>query len=112
MARKGEASIRPEVKKTVSASPAESTDFDVYYEEISLSIEESTIETLTPQKKKTCARVEKSEAYNYSRPRNFLADLMTTRMHEELQDLLSAGIDFPEVGIVKIEVEHPLPGLD
>lgn len=34
---------------------------------------------------------------------------MTTHTPRELQDLLAA---FPELGIVKIEAEHPVPGLD
>lgn len=31
---------------------------------------------------------------------------------EEMQELLFPGVQFPDLGITKIEVEHPLPGLD
>lgn len=37
---------------------------------------------------------------------------MTTLTPRELQDLLAAGMEFPELWMVKIEAEHPVPGLD
>lgn len=37
---------------------------------------------------------------------------MTTHIPGELQDLLAAGVEFPELRMVKIEAEHPVPGLD
>lgn len=37
---------------------------------------------------------------------------MLTHTPGELQDLLDAGVEFPELGMVKIEVEHLVPGLD
>lgn len=37
---------------------------------------------------------------------------MTTHTLGELQDLLTAGVEFSELGMVKTEAEHPVPGLD
>lgn len=30
----------------------------------------------------------------------------------EVQELLTAGVEFPDLGIVKIQAKHPVPGLD
>lgn len=37
---------------------------------------------------------------------------MVTHTPRELQDLLAASVEFPEMGMVKIETEHPVPSLD
>lgn len=50
--------------------------------------------------------------YKYPEARPFLANLMTTHTLGELQDLLTAGVEFSELGMVKTEAEHPVPGLD
>lgn len=51
-------------------------------------------------------------SYKYSEARRFLVDLMTTHTPRELEDLLATGVKFPELGMVKIEAKHPVPGLD
>lgn len=50
--------------------------------------------------------------YKYPHARKFFANLASTHSAEEMQGLLVAGVEFPELGIVKIEAEHPPPGLD
>lgn len=57
-------------------------------------------------------RSDQRVAYKYPPARRFIADLMTTHTPEELQDLLAAGVEFPELEMVKIEAEHPVSGLD
>lgn len=37
---------------------------------------------------------------------------MIAHTPKELQKLLAAGVEFLELGMVKIEAEHPAPGLD
>lgn len=55
--------------------------------------------------------LEKRVAYKYPHARKFIVDLMTTYTPRELQDLLAADMDFPELGMVMIEAEHLVPGL-
>lgn len=62
-------------------------------------------------KRKTVA-FERKMAYKYPKGRKVLADLTTTHTPGELRDLLNAGIDFPDLGMFKIEADHPVPGLD
>lgn len=50
--------------------------------------------------------------YNYCRAQKVLIDLMITYSPEALQDLLATGIDFPSLGLYKIEAEHLVPSLD
>lgn len=57
-------------------------------------------------------RSDRRVAYKHPQARRFIADLMTTHTLGELQDLLVAGVEFPELGMVKIEAEHPIPGLE
>lgn len=63
-------------------------------------------------KRKEMARSDQRVAYKYPQARRFIADLMTTYTPGELQDLLAVGVEFPELGMVKIETKHPIPGLD
>lgn len=37
---------------------------------------------------------------------------MTTHVPKELQDPLIVGIDFPDLGMYKIEADHPMPSLN
>lgn len=86
-----------------------------YFEEIGLGAEETMAEVqVTPssQQRKETTRSNQRVGYKYPQARRFIADLMTTHTPEELQDLLADGLEFPELGMVKIEVEHPVPGLD
>lgn len=86
-------------KKTVSTSPTRSTDFGNYFEEIGLSVKEPMVEVPPPpQKKKKSFGLEKRVAYKYSKNPNFFADLAATHSGGEVQDLLTAGIDFLELG--------------
>lgn len=97
-------------RKTVSASPAESTDFGVYFEEIDPNTEEPMVEFPSFQKRKKVLGLRGGWSINTLRP-IFLANLMRFILGE-LQDLLAAGMEFPKLEMVKIEAEHPAPDLD
>lgn len=53
-------------------------------------------------------------AYKYPRQlnRKFFVELATTYIVGEVNGLLTVGMEFPELGMVKIEAEHPVPGVD
>lgn len=61
------------------------------------------VEVPPPPKKKQKAGLEKRIAYKYPRARKFLVDLAVTCSAWKVEELLTVGIDFPELGMVKIE---------
>lgn len=50
-------------------------------------------------------------AYKYPQARKFFVDLAVTCSAGEVQELLTVGIDFFELRIIKIEAEYPVPSL-
>lgn len=85
--------------KTKEALPTESTDIGSYFVDIGLGVEESTLEG-PPTKRRT--RPKNRMVYKYPRAWKFLA----------IQELMVVGLEYPDLGIVKIEAEHPVLGLD
>lgn len=98
-------------EKTVEASLTDSPEFKSYFIYIGLNVEELTVEAALHSKKQRTTTPEKM-SYKYRRARKFLTDLMITHSPEELQDLLTACIDFPDSGMYKTEFEHHVLGLD
>lgn len=47
-----------------------------------------------------------------SGPQDSFADLAATHSVGELQELLVVGMESSNLGMPKIEAEHPIPGLD
>lgn len=45
--------------------------------------------------------------YKYPRAPKFFASLGSTHSVEEKHELLVVGIEFPDLAMLKIEVEHP-----
>lgn len=63
-----------------------------------------------PQKKRKSTGLEKRMTYKYPKARKFLADWEATHFTEEVQDLLTAGMEL--LVMIKIEAEHSVPGFD
>lgn len=51
-------------------------------------------------------------AYKYPEAWRFLAELMIIHIPGELQEFLAADMEFSELRMAKIEVDHPVPYLD
>lgn len=49
--------------------------------------------------------------FKYPKARMFLEDLAAAHSAVEVQDLLTVGMNFPDLGMVKIEPEHPVLAL-
>lgn len=94
-------------KETISTLPIVSTGFRIYFVNIGFDMEKPTVEVLHPSKKKV--GLEKRMPYKYPRARKIFTDLVATHSMEEIRELLVVGIEFPDLGIVKIEAEHPVP---
>lgn len=81
--------------------------------DICLNVEEPVLEaTLHSMEKNNQWSRLKRGFYKYPRAQKFLTDLMKTHSPAKLQDLLTTGMDFPDLGIFKIAVEHPVPGFN
>lgn len=76
-----------------------------YFVDIDLDMEEPTIEVPPPSKKKK-AGLGKRMSYKYPRARNFLADLATTHLVEEMRELFAVGVEFPDLGMIKGDAGH------
>lgn len=50
--------------------------------------------------------------YKYPRARKFFDNLLSRHSVEEMPELLVVGVELPNFEMVKIEAEHPMPGLD
>lgn len=90
-------------KKKVLTSPAGCIDFGDSFEEICLGTEDTMAEASPFLSNGRGVPLDRRVAYKYPVARKFLADLTTTHTSGELQDLLAAGLEFPELGMVKIE---------
>lgn len=93
-------------KKVTATLLAESTNMGSYFTDIGLDIEEPMPEGLPPTKKKK-VWPEKRMVYKYPHGPKFFASLASTHSVEEKHELLVVGIEFPDLAMLKIEVEHP-----
>lgn len=50
--------------------------------------------------------------YYYHRAREFFDNLSSMHTAEEMHELLVVGVDFLDLGMVTVEAEHLVPGLD
>lgn len=88
-------------KKGGPASPFGNVEFGVYFEEIGLGAKETMTESQvapSSRQRKETPRFDRRIAYKYPQDRRFITDLMRTHTPRELQDLLAAGVEFPELG--------------
>lgn len=60
---------------------------------------------MPPFIKKKKEGLEKRMIYKYLRARKFFAKLAATHSNGEVQELLAAGIELPDLGMVKIEAD-------
>lgn len=74
-------------KKTILTSPIQSIDFGIYFGDIGLGVEELFVEAPPALKKKKTTGVEKR--------------LVLTHSVEEMRELLVAGLEFHDLGMVK-----------
>lgn len=62
--------------------------------------------------KKRNRGIQRKMVYKYPRARKFFLDMSTLYSVKELLKLLVAGVQFPDLGLVKIEVNHLVSGVD
>lgn len=51
-------------------------------------------------------------AYKYPRARKFFESLQSSHSVKEMHELMTVGVEFSDLGMVKIEADHPIPGVD
>lgn len=92
-------------------SPTAITNIRSSFIDIYLDTEEPTVEA-PPALKKKRARPQKMMSYKYIQTWKFFANLVATRSVEEMRELLVTGVELPNLRMVKIEGEHPVPSFD
>lgn len=103
----------PGARRPRQHSLCESNNMGSYFNGIGLGIEElKPVKSPPTTKKKKNAEPQKRMAYKYRHAWKSFANLASTHSVWEVQKILIAGTRFLDLGMVKVEDEHPVPGLD
>lgn len=105
----GEGRKRSRGKKTISTSRTKSIDFGSYFTDIGLKVEELSVEAPPASKKEKTIGEGKRFVYKYPKTRKHLYDLASTHSMDEIWELLVVALEFPDLRMVKIGAEHPVP---
>lgn len=101
--RRGEVGGNLQAKRSCQVLLLKALIFTSYFADIGLDVEGPMVEATPPLKKRKKAAPEKMMGHKYPRARKVFTDLTPTHTPGELQDLLTASLDFSELGIFKIE---------
>lgn len=82
-----------------------------YFADIGLGVGEQTTEG-PPSKKKKRTGSEGEMVYKYTQYRKVFDSLSSSHVVEQIHKLLVVAVEFSDLGLVKIEAEHPVPSFD